>query len=59
MHNEYLKVLYDAELQNLIKRRGADALLRATCAEGDLLHLCIQKGDEYTNALVSIIVSRS
>lgn len=59
MHNEYLKVLYDAELQNLIKRRGVDALLLATCAEGDLPHLCIQKGDEYTNALVSIIVSRS
>ena len=30
MHNEYLKVLYDAERQNLITRGGADALPLAT-----------------------------
>jgi hypothetical protein len=41
MHNEYLNVLYDAERQNLIKRRGVDALLLATYAEEVLPHLCI------------------
>jgi len=54
MHNEYLNVLYDAERQNLIKRRGVDALLLATYAEEVLPHLCIQKGDEYTKALFSM-----
>ena len=39
MHNEYLNVLYDAERQNLIKRRGVDALLLATYAEEVLPHM--------------------